>query len=675
MSKVSVRQKVFSILLVLILFHAFLITTGFSGENDKGWTPELHMKYLRISNTVISPDGKWIAYVVRKPVMEEEKSEYLSHIWLVSSDGKKNVQYTYGDKSCSNPQFSPSGEYLTFTSSRSGKNQIWIMRVSGGEAKKLTDAESGINSYQWSPRGDRIAYVMSNPKTEEEKSREKGKADVILVDKDFKYNHLYIAFLKEGEIDTVKRLTRGEFSVSSFNWSPNGKTLVFSHQPDPRLNTRFLEMDISTVPADSGAVTPLINRPGVDADPLYSPDGKWIAFISNGGKPEPIGLRDVYVISSRGGRPEKLAVTYDRNASLIEWSEDSRVIYYSEFITTSREVRGLPRNGNQSFSVISETGVCSSPSINPEEKLISYVYENLTTPAEVYISSLNKFKMKKLTSIHQDVPQPEMGKTELIQWNSKADGKVIEGLLTYPVGYKKGDRCPLILQIHGGPAGVFTQAFTGDPGIYMVQYFAQNGYAILRPNPRGSTGYGVEFRYANFQDWGYGDYEDLMSGVDKVIEMGVGHPDSLCVMGWSYGGYMTSWIVTQTDRFQAASMGAGLPNLISMVTTTDIQDYLAAHMGGEFWNNYKEYERHSAIYYIKNVTTPTQVIHGQEDLRVPFTQGQEFYRALNRLGVETEMVVYPRTPHGPREPKFLMDVSPRIRDWFDKYLNREKQEK
>ncbi|MEJ2628698.1 MAG: S9 family peptidase, partial [bacterium] len=514
-----------------------------------------------------------------------------------------------------------------------------------GEAKKLTDAESGINSYQWSPRGDRIAYVMSNPKTEEEKSREKGKADVILVDKYFKYNHLYIAFLKEGEIDTVKRLTRGEFSISSFDWSPNGKTLVFSHQSDPRLNTRFLEMDISTVPADSGAVTPLINRPGVDANPLYSPDGKWIAFISNGGKPEPIGLRDVYVISSRGGRPEKLAVTYDRNASLIEWSEDSRVIYYSEFIKTSREVRGLPRNGNQPFSVISEKGVCSSPFINPKEKLISYVYENLTTPAEVYISSLNKFKMKKLTSIHQDVPQPEMGKTELIQWNSKADGKVIEGLLTYPVGYKKGERCPLILQIHGGPAGVFAQAFTGDPGIYMVQYFAQNGYAILRPNPRGSTGYGVEFRYANFQDWGYGDYEDLMSGVDKVIEMGVGHPDSLCVMGWSYGGYMTSWIVTQTDRFQAASMGAGLPNLISMVTTTDIQDYLAAHMGGEFWNNYKEYERHSAIYYIKNVTTPTQVIHGQEDLRVPFTQGQEFYRALNRLGVETEMVVYPRTPH------------------------------
>ncbi|MEJ2628326.1 MAG: prolyl oligopeptidase family serine peptidase, partial [bacterium] len=243
------------------------------------------------------------------------------------------------------------------------------------------------------------------------------------------------------------------------------------------------------------------------------------------------------------------------------------------------------------------------------------------------------------------------------------------------VGYKKGERCPLILPIHGGPAGVFTQAFTGDPGIYMVQYFAQNGYAVLRPNPRGSTGYGVEFRYANFQDWGYGDYEDLMSGVDKVIEMGVGHPDSLCVMGWSYGGYMTSWIVTQTDRFQAASIGAGLPNLISMVTTTDIQDYLVAHMGGEFWNDYKEYERHSAIYYIKNVTTPTQVIHGQEDLRVPFTQGQEFYRALNRLGVETEMVVYPRTPHGPREPKFLMDVSPRIKEWFDKYLNREKEEK
>jgi dipeptidyl aminopeptidase/acylaminoacyl peptidase len=248
----------------------------------------------------------------------------------------------------------------------------------------------------------------------------------------------------------------------------------------------------------------------------------------------------------------------------------------------------------------------------------------------------------------------------------------IEGLLTYPVDYQEGRAYPLILNIHGGPAGVFSQSFTGNPGIYMIQYFAQEGYAVLRPNPRGSSGYGKDFRYANYMDWGYGDYEDLMSGVDKTIDMGVAHPDSLLTMGWSYGGYMTSFLVTRTDRFQAASMGAGLPNLISMVTTTDIPDYLVAHMGGEFWDDYETYERHSAMYRIANVTIPTQVIHGENDLRVPFTQGQEFYTALRRRGIATEMVVYPRTPHGPREPKLLMDVSQRILKWFEQFLDRER---
>jgi dipeptidyl aminopeptidase/acylaminoacyl peptidase len=170
------------------------------------------------------------------------------------------------------------------------------------------------------------------------------------------------------------------------------------------------------------------------------------------------------------------------------------------------------------------------------------------------------------------------------------------------------------------------------------------------------------------RDWGYGDMDDLMAGVDKVIDMGVGDPDRLLLMGWSYGGYMTSFAVTRTDRFKAASMGAGLPNLISMTTTTDIQDYLVGHMDAEFWEDYDVYERHSAMYRIANVTTPTQVIHGENDLRVPFTQGQEFYRALQRRGVDTEMLILPRTPHGPREPKLLMEVTPRILTWFQKHL-------
>lgn len=639
-----------------------------SGTTDR-WTPAYSMKYKSIGGTAISPDGQWIAYIVREPLMEGEKSEYLSHIWLVSADGRTNVQYTRGEKACSNPSFSPCGKYLAFMSSRSEKNQVWVMRVSGGEAEQVTDAESGVGAYAWSLDGAFIAYTMQDPETEKEKKQKKEKRDVILVDQDFKYAHLYKTSIqknKEGKRDT-KQLTSGDFHVTDFDWSPDGRSIVFSHQPDPRINTGFQHSDISVVPADSGAVTRLVGWPGVDSSPLYSPDGKWVAFSSHGGKPEPVGLRDLYLVSSAGGDPKKLADTPDRNVGILGWSKDGKTVYVIESIRTTRHVLTVPIDGKAPRFVTSGDGVIGSVSIDKESKRMAFTYETPDLPTDVYLSSIKKFEKIRLTDVHAEIPELQMGRTAVISWESK-DGLEIEGLLTYPVDYVEGRRYPLIADIHGGPAGVFSQSFTGSPGIYMLQYFAQNGYAIFRPNPRGSTGYGKDFRYANVKDWGFGDFEDIMSGVDKVIEMGVAHEDSLCVMGWSYGGYMTSTIVTKTNRFKAASMGAGLPNLVSMTTTTDIPDYLTAHMGGEYWDDYETYERHSAMYRIKNVTTPTQVIHGQNDLRVPFTQGQEFYVAIQRRGVPTEMVVYPRTPHGPREPKFLMDVSARIMKWFEKYL-------
>jgi len=655
----------------LMIGFALCIVFGLvsAQESEKEWTRQLSMKYKSIRETAMSPDGKLIAYVVREPLMEGEKSEYRSHIWVVSTDGKENVQYTQGEKSCSNPAFSPDGDYLAFTSSRSEKSQVWMMRVRGGEAEQVTEAKSDVASFQWSPDGKYIAYTMIDPETEEDEKKEKEKRDVILVDRDFKYSHLYIIPTDRDEKGERKaqRLTSGEFHVTDFDFTPDGKMLVFAHQPDPRINTGFLECDISTVPADSGTVVALVDRPGVDTNPLVSPDGKWVAFASHGGRPEAIGLRDLYIVPMQGGEPVKLADTPDRNVRILGWSRDSKAIYVTEFIGTSIYVLAVPASGDAPQTVTQGDGVFGSVSLDKNARQMAFTYEDCETPADIYTSPIRKFRKVKLTDLHGDVPKPPMGRTEKIRWTSE-DGLEIEGLLTYPVNYQAGTTCPLILQIHGGPAGVFGRSFTGGPAIYMTQYFAQHGYAVLRPNPRGSTGYGKEFRYANVLDWGFGDFQDCMSGVDKVIEMGVGHPDSLCVMGWSYGGYLTSYTVTKTGRFKAASIGAGLPNLVSMVTTTDIPDYLVAHMNGEFWEDYATYEKHSAIYRIKNVSTPTQVIHGQQDIRVPFTQGQEFYVALQRLGVPTEMVVYPRTPHGPREPKFLMDVSYRILKWFEKHV-------
>ncbi len=672
-------MKYFISLLLILFFQPQ------SYGQDK-WTAEKIMQYKNIMATHISPDGKHIAYVVRTPLMEGEKSEYNDQIWVAATDGSFDIQYTRGEKSSTAPQFSPDGKKLAFLSNREDdKNQVFVMRMMGGEPEKVTDSKTGVTSFKWSPDGTRIAFLMTDPDTKEEEKMKKEKTDVILVDKNYKYDHLYTTRIsKDSNGDRKsKQLTSGTYHVNGFDWSPDGSTIVFSFAPNPKINDAGLESDISIIPSDSGKITPIVKQLGVDVNPLYSPDGKWIAFESTGGKPERVGMSDVYKVSSTGGPLTELQKTPDRNANLVAWAQDGSHLFISENYKTSRTLFALPSSSSNKtlkgdYMAYSESklpiltslkGTSGSFSVSKFGNKMSYTFEDVNTPEEVYTAGLKGENNKKVSSVNKDFNPPALGKTELISWKSK-DGLLIEGLLTYPVSFEKGKKYPIVLQVHGGPAGVFSQTYTGAPSIYMTQFFAQNGFIVLRPNPRGSSGYGKDFRYANIRDWGFGDYQDLMTGVDHVLAMGIADYNKQFVMGWSYGGYMTSWVVTQTDRFKAASMGAGLPNLVSMVTTTDIPDYIVVHAGGkEFWEDYEEYEKHSAIYQIKNVKTPTQVIHGANDLRVPFTQGQEFYTALKRMGVDTEMVVYPRTPHGPREPKLLMDVSPRILSWFEKYLD------
>jgi len=647
------------------------------------WTPEKSMEFDVVQQTAIAPDGSRVAYVVRVPLIEGEQSEYLSHIWLVDADGTNAVQFTRGEESATSPAFSPDGRWLAFTTSREGdkgdeapQTQVWAIALAGGEAFPVTEAETGVSSYAWSPAGDRIAYLSRDPETDEEKARKREKRDPIFVDQNFKYNHIYsVSFdpSRSGPGETVRH-TDGAFHVTSFDWSPDGRTFAFSHQADPRLDEGARASALSTVPADgSGRVAALVDLGGTDTGPRYSPDGSTIAFISSGDTPERVGLGDIYVVAASGGEARKLADSHDRSGGLQGWSRDGSAVLLLESIGTTRHLTSLPMDGGSRTQLTEGAGVMGSPSFARNADVMAFSWQTADEPMDVHVSPTGSFSPTAVTELHEGIEMPTLGKTELLTWRSE-DGRFdIEGLLTYPVDYDPSRSYPLILNVHGGPAGVFVQSFTGSASTYNIQYFAEEGYAVLRPNPRGSTGYGKDFRYANVRDWGFGDMDDLMAGVDEAIDMGVAHPDSLLLMGWSYGGYMTSFAVTRTDRFKAASMGAGLPNLVSMVTTTDIGEYIVAHMDGkEFWEDYDGYERHSAMYRIANVTTPTQVIHGENDLRVPFTQGQEFYRALGRLDVPTEMIVLPRTPHGPREPKLQMEVSKVIMKWFDRHLRPDK---
>lgn len=671
-----------------------------AAAEDAGWTASLSMEFKRVQGTTLSADGSHVAYVLSTPLMEGSDSEFQTHIWVAATDGSSNRQYTRGEYSASSPAFSPDGDYLAFTSKRgegdAAKTQVWLMPLFGGEARQLTDAEEDVADFEWSPDGRRIAFTMQEPLSAERKKEIEEKRDVILVDRQQRYRHLHVVSVDTAGESLQKpvQLSSGDLLVDSFDWSPRGDEIVFAHRSTSDLDVASFEGDISIVSVPGaeelsaiqselgdesdeaeddealrivGSMRTLVAGRGAEGSPLWSPDGEWIAYTSPGAEPNLIGLSDVYVVPAGGGDSRRLAETPNRSANVQSWSRDSDELFLVETLGTRRAVIGLPLRGDSIRTLTPETGVVGSVSVAVAADTLVYTWQTAEQPWDLFVQSTeSRPGSLQLTDLHADIALPPMGRTELLRWRSD-DGTEIEGFLTYPVGYVEGRRYPIILNVHGGPSGVYVDGFTGAPAIYQIQYFAQNGYAVLRPNPRGSTGYGYEFREATATNWGDGDLNDLLTGLDRVIEMGVGDPDQQFLMGWSYGGYMTSWAVTQTDRFRAASMGAGLSNLVSMSMTSDIRRYLVEHMGDYYWNDMEAYRKGSAMHHIQNVVTPTQVIHGQEDERVPTSQGQEFYNALKYRGIDTEMILYPRTPHGPQEPKFLMDVSPRILTWFNRY--------
>lgn len=634
------------------------------------WTPELSMQYDDIAETAISPDGKHVAYVTREAIMDKTTSEFRLHIHIVNSEGSKDIQYTHGEHSNWSPQWSPDGDRIAFLSTRDGKPQVFVIRLKGGEAYKVTDAETGVNSFGWGPEGSRIGYVMTDPKSKAEQQREKERRDVQRVNEEFRYDHLYTTEVKPASnmSRSVQQITTGDFHVTEFDWSPDGATIAFAHAPNPRFISST-KMDLSTVPSDSGTVSPLVKQPGVEANPKYSPDGNQIAFYSMGGEMFWYALLDLYVMPAEGGSPTKLASTPNRHFNLISWMDGGKSLLVSEAARTSNHMYSISADGESSHRITNRPGIHNNFSYSQSTDNLAFTYQNSSTPVEVYLGTQDGVTSKKLTKVNANIPKPEMGRTELISWES-SDGQTIEGLMTYPVDYQKEEQVPLVLYVHGGPNNVHNRTFTGRSSYYMTQVFAEQGYAVLRPNPRGSDGYGKNFRSASLENWGPGPFKDLMTGIDRAIHMNVAHPDSLAIMGISYGGYMTAYAVTQTNRFAAASMYAGISNIISNVGTSDIPDSHIAQMGGGNWEDNQIYEDQSPIYHVSNVATPTQVLHGTADKRVPPSQGKEFYRALNRQNVETELILYPRQPHGPQEPKQMMDITPRIIDWFDKHLGR-----
>lgn len=653
---------------------SILVVLFASAASAQMWEPEMHIKLKAVGVPRVSPDGSRVLYTINEAVTTADKSEFVTQIWMANVATKQNLQLTFGEKSSTNPQWSPDGKWIAFTSNRKdNRNQLYRLSIEGGEAEPLTDLKSAVSNFEWSPDGRSIAYTTTDPKTEEEEKNDKGRNDFRWVDENLKMSRLYVLPVNKdanGKREP-RKLTTGNYTVGSFDWSTDSSRIAFSHSRTPVAND-WTTADVSIVEVANANVTVLANTPAAEDSPLYSPDGKSIALIVNDSPNRWAQSTTIQIFPASGGQPKPLMASYDGQPGLAGWSADSKRIYFSETKGTGTQLYVIDVAANRIDEIKTTPAVLAGLNLNSTGTTFGFVRQTSDTPPDAYIASVSNFAPVQITNVNADFKMPALGKTEVIRWKSK-DGKEIEGLLTYPVNYQAGQRVPTILNVHGGPAGVFVQSFIGGRGVYPLAAFSSRGYAILRPNPRGSSGYGTEFRRANTKDWGFGDYQDLMTGVDKVIEMGVADPERLGVMGWSYGGYMTSWIVTQTKRFKAASAGAPVTNLMSFNGTADIPAFVPDYFGGQFWEVMDVYQKHSPLFNVKGVTTPTMIQHGEADVRVPISQGYEFYNALKVQGVETRMLVLPRQPHGPNEPKMQLAAMKANLDWFEKYIGAKSQ--
>jgi dipeptidyl aminopeptidase/acylaminoacyl peptidase len=637
------------------------------------------MKMRRIETPAISPDGAHILYVVRQwetssrdPLRKEARTQ----VWRVTVADGAARQLTFDDAGASAPAWSPDGRVVTFLSARGTsaddrRAQVWQLPVDGGEATQLTNAKEAVSAYTWSPDGKRIAYVSREPEAADEEARRKRGDDRRIFEDEFRLLHIWVVDVGAKSTD---RITEGRaLSVRGTpSWSADSQRLAFAAAPTTM--ARDDRSDIYIADLSSKVAEKITSNPGPDSSPHWSPDGRTIAFTTEPNASTPIadGTLPTAIVNTRlmlydiGTRSLKSLETFDNAVSDLEWTSDSRRLLVTAVKGVHREVFTY-EIGSGRFTEVTRRRIATLGGISRDGSRLAVVLESAIAPPDLFVSDLAFSAPRRLTTLNPETSELTLGETEIVRWKS-TDGIEIEGVLQKPVGFSPRSRYPLLVAVHGGPAGVFLDSYrvtTGDGG----QHWAGQGWAVFYPNPRGSVGYGERFMQANQRDWGGGDFRDIMTGVDALVSRGIADPDRLAILGWSYGGYMTAWAITQTSRFKAAMVGAGLTNLWSMYGSNDIPNTLAAYFNGlPSPANLPLYMERSALTHAAKVTTPTLILHGAADERVPIGQPMEFYRALKDRGVATELVFYPRAGHGLNEYYHLLDRLQRQFAWITTHV-------
>jgi dipeptidyl aminopeptidase/acylaminoacyl peptidase len=616
----------------------------------------------------ISPDGTRVAYTVTETDMDQDA--YVTQVWLADVASGKAIQLTRGKKSSSGPAWSPDGRWLAFTSSRvDDKSQIFVISPDGGEAVQLTKSETGVGGYAWSRDGRAIAYVSADPVAKEAKERKDHYGDFEVVRREYTHSHLWTVDVAEAlnAPQPGRRRTSGKsFTVGGFDWSPDGTRIAFSATINPDLINGGTS-DIYVLDLAGGQVRKVVEQPGPDSSPLWSPDGRSILFSSAGGRLDyfarNIGLA---LVPAEGGPVRPLTGAFDENAGAVVWNADG--IYFGAVQKTASHLYRLDPSSLQIARLSApDDAIVSGFSFSKDGRRVAFTAASPTTLPEICVSEF-PFKARALTRMTDQAGAFVLGTREVISWKSK-DGTEIEGVLIKPADFDPARRYALLCVIHGGPTGVDRPILLApDARYYPSDIWAARGALILKVNYRGSAGYGAKFRILNYRNLGVGDAWDVLSGVEHLVKKGWVDPARVGCMGWSQGGYISAFLTTSSRVFKAISVGAGISNWATYYYNTDITPFTINYLGDDPADDPAIYAKTSPMTHIKKAGTPTLIQHGEFDKRVPIPNAYELRQGLEDRGVPVEMVVYKGFGHGITKPKSMRAVMEHNVAWFNHYI-------
>lgn len=628
-----------------------------------------------VSNPQISPDGKFVAYQVTHT--DWDQNAFVQQIWLANVSTGETFPLTEGAKSSTEPTWSPDGHWLAFLSSRESSlpnakkdtAQIYLISPTGGEARQITNMETGVDGFDFSPDGRHIAFTSPDPESDAHKARVKKYGDYHIIDSDYTMTHLWLIDVpapNAAELPKPTRLTSGQdFTVQDFRWSPDSTRIVFTGTKDPALADGGTANVYVLILADK-SVRKLLDSGLPNQNPVWSPDSSQIAFNTANGNPYFFYANAVIdVIPVSGGAPKVLTADFDEDARAIAWSPEG-IYFEAGQRTYSYLFRVDPQT--QKVTRISKPDKTSAFSFTFTHDFGRVAYESAADNEfpEIYTSPVNFFAPKKLTDISAQYAQFHLATREVIHWKS-GDGAAIEGILIKPANFDSSKKYPLLVEIHGGPTGT-SRATRSPDRYYPTELFAARGALILEPNYRGSAGYGAKFRSLNVRNLGVGDYADVISGVNYLISQGYVDPKRVGSMGWSEGGYISAFITTYSDQFCAVSVGAGISDWMTYYVNTDITPFTRQYLRATPWSDPEIYKKTSPITYINHAHTPTLIQQGSRDARVPVPDSWELYRGLQDRGVPSKFVLYQGFGHPITKPKELRAVTQENWNWFAHYI-------